>query len=193
MYPKKVYVGLGGNIGDSYSILNQALQKIAELPSIDDLKISRFFSTTPVSSIPQKSYVNAVCSFNTIFSARTLLLHLQRIEIEIGKEKKLKEAPRTIDLDILFFGTEQYDEPDLQIPHPRWSERLFVVTPLADLIDDIYYPKINQDQLQHLNLKDYLKNFPNIHQETVTPISEILRNLCIQYDLKNSLLVKANP
>lgn len=192
MYLPQVYVGLGGNIGDSCTILGQAIEKIALLENVYNLKVSRFFCTTPVSSIPQESYVNAVCSFNTNYSARDLLKELQHIEKILGKKEKRKEAPRIIDLDILFYGVEIYQELELEIPHPRWSERLFVVAPLADLEEHLLIPDLKKpNSIVLFDVRKYLQNFPNIHDETVTPIPE--RNLCIQCNSKNSALASGNP
>lgn len=193
MYLPDVYVGLGGNIGDSCAILLKAIQEIAELPGVSDLAVSRFYCTTPVSSIPQDPYINAVCRFKTNFTAKEVLHQLQAIEKALGKKEKLKEAPRIIDLDILFFGLEVHDEADLQIPHPRWSERLFVIAPLADLTSCLWVPNGNHPgEKTRVDLQKYLQQFPNIHQETVYPISEILRKLCKTYDLKNSQLARAS-
>lgn len=176
MYLQEVYVGLGGNMGDSCAILNAALEKIAALPAIYDLTISRFYRTTPVSPIPQPLYINAVCRFKTSFTARELLRQLQDIEKSLGKMEKIKSAPRIIDLDILFYGIETYNEPDLQIPHPRWSERLFVVAPLADLVTHLNIPDPKNPKLiVQFDMRKYLQDFPNIHQEKIVEIS---RNLC---------------
>lgn len=190
----EVYVGLGGNIGDSCTILKQAVQHLALLPSIEDLEVSRYYSTTPVSSIPQAPYVNAVCRFKTKLTPRELLFQLQKIETNLGKKEKRKEAPRIIDLDILFYGQEVCNDWDLKIPHPHWKERLFVLAPLADLVSHLMIPDSSTcPRLKLFDVKEYLQAFPNIHQEKVTPLSEIIRSLCIQYNSENSLLVKNNP
>lgn len=189
MYLPEVYVGLGGNIGDSCTILEWAIEKIALLPGVYNITVSRFYYTTPVSSIPQDPYINAVCYFKTSDSAHTLLKQLQDIEKSLGKVEKLKEAPRIIDIDILFYGVETFNEVDLQIPHPRWSERLFVVAPLADLTAHVFIPDAkNPKTIAHFDVRKYLQNFPNIHQEVVTP----MRNLCRQYDSKNSPLARVS-
>ena len=107
-----VYVGLGGNMGDRLETIHLALQKISLLPQVYELWISRFYYTTPVSSIPQESYVNAVCCFKTYLTLRELQAELQKIEKELGKKEKQKDAPRVIDLDILFYGTIICKEPE---------------------------------------------------------------------------------
>lgn len=135
-----VYLGLGGNIGDTSSIFNHTLSLISDLPGVKNLEASSFYKTAPVSDIPQPDYLNAVCRFKTRLNARQLLGLLQTIEKSQGKFPKPKNVPRIIDIDILFFGTESHASPDLEIPHPRWSERLFVVVPLLDLTSSIAIP-----------------------------------------------------
>lgn len=173
MYLTEVYIGLGGNIGDSYAILNKAIEKIASIQGIYNVNVSRFYRATPVSSIPQDPFVNAVCHFKTSFSARELLEQLQQVEKSLGKMEKQKDAPRIIDVDILFFGSETYEEADLKIPHPHWHERLFVIAPLADLTPDLYVPNPkNPKSIIHFDVRKYLEEFPNIHHEIVTPITK---------------------
>lgn len=170
MYLPEVYVGLGGNIGDSFSILCKAIEEIANLPLVYDLSTSQFYRTSPVSLIPQDPYINAVCRFKTHFTIRELFKHLQNIEYNLGKKKKLKDAPRIIDLDILFFGKDTCEEPDLQIPHPRWSERLFVLIPLANLVTNLSIPDPkNPCKVIQFDVQKYLEDFPNVNQEVVTP------------------------
>jgi len=174
---EEVYVGLGGNIGDSVGILQHALDKMASLPGIYDLKASSFYVTTPVSEIPQRYYVNAVCRFSTKLAAHDLLKQLQQIEIALSKTPKAKNAPRIIDLDILLFRSEIHKTPDLEIPHPRWKERLFVLKPLAELVDKLPVP--NTAGICHCSIQELLKSFPNIHEETVLLLNENnLATLC---------------
>lgn len=135
-----VYLGLGGNIGDSLAVLTNTLSLISHLPGVTDLEVSSFYKTAPVSDIPQPDYLNAVCRFKTDLNARQLLGPLQAIEKSQGKFPKPKNVPRILDIDILFFGTESHAAPDLEIPHPRWQERLFVVIPLLDLTTTITIP-----------------------------------------------------
>lgn len=162
---KEVFVALGGNIGDVPSVLKSALKKLKALPEICDLKTSRFYKTTPVSDLPQEPYVNAVCSFNTTFSACELLAVLQKIERDFGKTAKPKNHPRKIDLDILFYSHEKINTPDLEIPHPRWKERLFVLVPLSDLVEQIDVPEA--EGVVRQDLSALLKDFVNIYNETV--------------------------
>lgn len=156
----EVFVALGGNIGDPPVILRKALGLIENLPKVANLRISRFYTTTPVDVETQDDFTNAVCSFETTYTARELLLHLQEIEKRLGKIPKARNSSRMIDLDILFFGQEVCKDVDLEIPHPRWMERLFVLVPLADLT---LYPKLPGNI--ELDLLRWIKEFPNIHKE----------------------------
>lgn len=159
---RQVYLGLGGNERESLTLIREALKQIERLDGVYALRYSRFYRTRPVSPIPQEKYINAVCCLKTAMDAHTLLAHLQKIECALGKVSKPKEAPRPIDIDILFYGHEAINDDQLTVPHPRWQERLFVLAPLTDLTTEISLP--NQKKC---NLIDYLQQFPNPHQETV--------------------------
>ena len=169
-----VYVALGSNLGDSKALITQALQSIKALTEVSDLASSRLYVTTPVSAIQQNNYLNAVCRFTTSLSAKELLIHLQQIEIVLGKTTAIeKNSPRYIDLDILLFGTETHHEEGLEIPHPRWSQRLFVLIPLLDLATELQIPDpTSPSQVQHMNLPSYLQTFKNINHETVSLLNQ---------------------
>jgi len=169
---KKAFIGLGGNIGDSYAVLKHALRLIEEFPGISHLKSSAFYATTPVGPILQKNFINAVCSVQTSLSANQLLLALQEIEKFLGKIEKPKNAPRVIDLDLLLFDMERHSSPHLEVPHPRWKERLFVLIPLTDLESEILVPAEDDQSPIRLNLHRLLQEFPNIHHETVLQVQE---------------------
>jgi 2-amino-4-hydroxy-6-hydroxymethyldihydropteridine diphosphokinase len=157
----EAYIGMGGNIGDTSTIFKKVFKRLNEIPSISSITPSRYYVTTPVSSINQNLYLNAVCRIQTSLSAEKLLVELQRIETLLGKIAKPKEYPRIIDLDILFFGQETHDKPDLIIPHPKWQERLFVLIPLADLTTSIMF----QDRC--INISGLIDNLRNKHNERV--------------------------
>lgn len=166
-----VYIGLGGNIGDTLSTILLALKKIEQLPKVYNLRASRIYRTTPVSNIPQDPYLNAVCCFQTTFSANELMQQLQLIEASIGKKPKAKNEPRIIDLDILLFGLEQHNNQDLIIPHPHWQERLFVLKPLSDLVTEIEVPDTySPGGIRIIDVQDLLANFPNNNNELVVEI-----------------------
>ncbi len=164
----RVFVGLGGNIGDSVRVLNHTLEEMDKIDAVHDLKASDFYQTTSVGPIPQDDYVNAVCTFKTSLGQKELFCELQRIEKKFGKTPKPKDSPRVLDLDLLFFGIEAYNDEELQIPHSQWEERMFVVIPLADLVTEITVPDSSgEGEFRQINLKEMLRDFPNIHNETV--------------------------
>lgn len=137
MNPILVYVGLGGNVGNSAQILQTALNQIAAISGVQDLQTSKFYQTTPVSDIPQRDFLNAVCRFKTILEPELLLRQLQTIEKGLGKIPKAQNEPRPIDLDILFYGNKKFKSTHLKIPHPAWKNRLFVLIPLSELVSMI--------------------------------------------------------
>ncbi len=156
-----VYLGLGSNIGDSFSILKNALGEIGAIPGVSRLECSSIYETTPVSDIPQGNFLNCVCRLKTTLDPRVFFSMTEQIEKNLGKIPKNKNAPRMLDIDILFFGNEPYQDEVLTIPHPRWKERLFVLIPLLDLTDNI----------DNINLRDYTNNFSNVNNEQVVNLS----------------------
>jgi len=169
-----VYIGLGGNIGNTSSILRSAIRSLATLPEVADLKLSHFYKTSPISDLEQSPYVNAVCKFKTTLSASHLLEKLQQIEKEHGKCPKPKNAPRTLDLDILFYGSEYHDTVELEIPHPRWRERLFVLIPLADLCSSLIIPHPqNSQQKQRVDVRELIHTFSHPVFQSVSRLDEI--------------------
>lgn len=152
------YIGLGGNFPQTFTAMRQAVQKLMGTSGILHLTSSLLYRTHPVSSVPQPPYLNAACRFSCQLSWKELWKRLQEIEIELGKEKKPKTAPRLIDLDLLFFGDMVYHSSALTLPHPKWHERLFVLAPLADVTDTAPLG---------INVKKLLENFSNPHHEQV--------------------------
>jgi 2-amino-4-hydroxy-6-hydroxymethyldihydropteridine diphosphokinase len=138
---KTVFVAFGANLGDPPKTFQMAMEFIASHPEIHHLRHSTAHWTEPVDSIPESPiFLNAVCQFETTLSAKELAAFLQKIEKDLGKTPKPKEIPRKIDLDLLFYGTETIQERDLEVPHPRWRGRLFVLKPLAELVTRLPVP-----------------------------------------------------
>ena len=166
----RVFVALGSNMGEKRATLRQALAEIAQLEQVFDLTCSSFYQTSPVSHIPQPDYLNAVCSFLTSLTPKHIHRSLQKIEAKLGKKPKPKEAPRIVDLDLLFFGTEFYRDEQLEIPHPRWKERKFVLVPLAELVEELVIPDPKGNRL--INIKKMIELLPN--NETISKVDEPL-------------------
>jgi len=134
---KEVFLGLGGNIGAVTETLQKAEALIRALPHTQQVRFSRLYRTSPVSDILQNDYINCVCQLFTPLEPKNLLRALQKIETQLGKVKKEKNAPRILDIDILLFGDEVMSHEELELPHPRWWDRLFVLIPLAELMGTV--------------------------------------------------------
>jgi len=126
------YVGLGANLGDAALTLNQALAELAALPGVSACQAAPFYRTAPVQA-KGPDYVNTVARVQTMLSPWQLLDALQAIERRHGRERPYRNAPRTLDLDLLLYGDETVNDERLVVPHPRMHERAFVLAPLADL------------------------------------------------------------
>jgi 2-amino-4-hydroxy-6-hydroxymethyldihydropteridine diphosphokinase len=132
----KAYIGLGSNVGNPLAQLQSACQALQATPEIHGFRCSRFYASAPWQA-SGPDYVNAVAQFNTVFTAPELLSHLQGIEQAAGRQRPYHHAPRTLDLDLIFYGHSTIASPSLVVPHPRWSERAFVLKPLAELAPEL--------------------------------------------------------
>jgi len=130
-----VFIGLGANLGDREATLRAALAAIGRLPGTQLLRVSPLYGSAPVDA-GGPDYLNAVAEATTTLAPEALLQALQSIEQAAGRERPYRNAPRTLDLDILWFGDCVMDTPALTVPHPRMAERAFVLRPLADLVPD---------------------------------------------------------
>ena len=129
------YVGLGSNLGDREATIRAA---VAALPGV--LAVSELRETAPVGFTEQPAFLNGAVALETDLSARELLERLVAVERELGRERRERWGPRTIDLDLLLFGAETVDEPGLTVPHPRLHERRFALEPLAELDPELVVP-----------------------------------------------------
>jgi 2-amino-4-hydroxy-6-hydroxymethyldihydropteridine diphosphokinase len=130
---RRAYFGIGSNLGDRLAYLQLAVDELATAEGIDIVAISSVYETAPVGGPEQPDYLNAVVAVDTARSARELLTLAQSIEAAAERVRTVRWGARTLDVDVLLVGDEQVDEPDLVVPHPRMTERAFVVVPLADL------------------------------------------------------------
>jgi 2-amino-4-hydroxy-6-hydroxymethyldihydropteridine diphosphokinase len=126
------YVGLGANLGDARGALDDALRRLGGLPGTRLMARSSVYRTAPVDS-SGPDYLNAVAELSTRLSAHDLLAELQAIELAHGRERPYRNAPRTLDLDLLLYGDTTISTPQLSVPHPRLHERAFVLAPLAEV------------------------------------------------------------
>ena len=134
----RVYLALGANIGDRQSKLLQALQLIRAQANIE--VVSSCYETKPVGYSAQPDFLNMACLVTTDLSPQDLLFFLKQIERQMGRQTSFRNAPRPIDIDILFYDDVILDSVELTIPHPRISERAFVLVPLIEIAPEVIHP-----------------------------------------------------
>jgi len=137
----RVYLGLGANLGDRQANILQALQYVQARATIT--QVSSFYETEPVGYLDQPRFLNAVCALETELSPRDLLHLLKWIEKRMGRLESFRNAPRPIDMDILFYDDLVLESADLNIPHPRLHDRAFVLAPLVEIAPDLVHPVLN--------------------------------------------------
>ena len=138
--PEAVFLSLGSNLGDRQENLRTA---IAALPGagVDVKRASSIYETEPVDLLEQPWFLNCVVQGETTVAAVELLRALREIERRMGSKKLIARGPRLIDIDILLYGQQTIDAPELQVPHPRMHLRRFVLIPLAALVPDVKHPQ----------------------------------------------------
>ncbi len=134
-----VYIALGTNVGEREENLRAALQHLPDV-GVHILRVSSVYETEPVDFLDQDWFLNTVLEAQTELDALDLLRALRVIEARMGSRKAFAKGPRLIDLDILLYGTETIDTPELQVPHPRMLERRFVLAPLAEIAPNLRHP-----------------------------------------------------
>ena len=139
------YIGIGANLGDALANVGDALVRLAALPATQLVASSSRYRTAPIDSSGD-DYINAVACIDTALGAHELLAALQAIELAHGRERPYRNAPRTLDLDVLLYGDQVIDTPGLQVPHPRMLERAFVLVPLLEIAPDANVPGFGRAQ-----------------------------------------------
>ena len=128
----QAYIGLGANLGDPHAALREAVRALAALPDSALQACSSLYRTAPIDATGP-DYLNAVVRLEPRLAPHALLAALQRIEQVHGRQRPYRNAPRTLDLDLLLYGDQVIDTPTLTVPHPRLHERAFVLRPLAEI------------------------------------------------------------
>jgi 2-amino-4-hydroxy-6-hydroxymethyldihydropteridine diphosphokinase len=131
----RAFLGVGSNLGDRLATLQSAADLLNATPGIRVVRSSRVYETAPVGP-PQPDYLNAVLEVDTDLDPHALLRECLDVERRLGRERRERWGPRTIDVDVLTYSDSSIDEPGLRVPHPRMHERAFVLAPLLELDDD---------------------------------------------------------
>ncbi len=161
---KTAYIGIGTNMGDRMANLREALERLRKSPDCRVRMISKVYETAPIGYTEQDSFLNIALELETEFSPEELLAFTASIETEMGRKRLIHWGPRVIDLDILIFQGVRMDTEKLSIPHPRITERAFVMVPLLEIGPEL--------ELEGTKLKQYLEKIEdqkiNIWPETLS-------------------------
>lgn len=144
----RAYIGLGANLGDARETIEHAIEALRQTQGIESIKVAPFYGSDPVDATGP-TFINTVVEVETTLEPFACLEVLQSIENAHGRERPFHNAPRTLDLDLLWYEGVTLDTPRLTLPHPRMHQRAFVLKPLRDLIEDL--------PLQHGSLDALLK------------------------------------
>ena len=133
-----VYLGLGSNMGERQENLDKAVDFLSQRLQV--AKVSSVYDTAPVGDIEQPRFLNLVCQAYTRLAPKELLVVVKGVESKLGRKPGKPDAPRPMDIDILFYGDKVIKTPELIIPHPRLAERAFVLIPLNEIAPDLVHP-----------------------------------------------------
>jgi 2-amino-4-hydroxy-6-hydroxymethyldihydropteridine diphosphokinase len=147
---ERVFVGLGANLGDARATLAAAVEALGRLPGTRCVARSSLYRSAPVDA-DGPDYVNAVVELRTTLAPQALLEGLQRLEAQFGRERPYRHAPRTLDLDLLLYGSRRLSTPTLVLPHPRLHERAFVIEPLAEIAPALAPPRVGGQRIERID------------------------------------------
>ncbi len=146
---KLVYLGLGSNIGNREAQIDSALEAL-NTPDLRLLRRSSLYETEPIGFRDQGWFLNMVAEFETDLFPKQLLHRMQKVEMSMGRVRTVRNGPRTIDIDVLLFGSAVINTQELEVPHPRYRERRFTLAPLAELNPNLRDPVTHQSMAEML-------------------------------------------
>ncbi|MDP1733834.1 MAG: 2-amino-4-hydroxy-6-hydroxymethyldihydropteridine diphosphokinase [Sulfuritalea sp.] len=159
---RRCFIALGANLGDPVATVKAAILALRELPQTEFIAASSLYRTAPVGLKHQPDFINAVVELIAVSPAPTFLDTLFAIEARFGRQRSVKNAPRTLDLDLLLYGDVLCDDPQLTLPHPRMHQRAFVLAPLAEIAPRLIIPG-------HGNVGDLLQRCTGQEIERLLP------------------------
>jgi 2-amino-4-hydroxy-6-hydroxymethyldihydropteridine diphosphokinase len=136
----RAFIGLGSNLGDRERAIRLAIEQLRTIPGTKVVGVSSLYDSDAAGDPTAPDYLNAVAELDTDRAPRPLLWHLLLIEARMGRTRRVRNAPRPIDLDLLLHDQRIINEPDFVLPHPRLTERPFVLVPLEELDPDLIHP-----------------------------------------------------
>ncbi len=149
-FPEDAFVGFGSNLGNSLEICTEAIRVLSRTSGVSLQKVSSFYGTEPVGCRDQGWFINGVLEIQTTLAPHALLARLLRIENLFGRERGQRWGPRTLDLDLLFYGDVILQSPALTLPHPAICHRRFVLEPLAEIHPEKIHPLFSKSVFQLL-------------------------------------------
>jgi len=138
------YIALGANLGDSQQTVEAAIEALAKLKASKFQAVSSLYCSKPLGLFNQPDFINAVAAVDTELAPLEMLFELFKIEAIFGRQREIKNAPRTLDLDLLLHGDCRMDTSDLTLPHPRMHLRAFVLLPLQEIAPEITIPGLGK-------------------------------------------------
>ena len=138
--PVRAFIGLGGNLDNPAARIRRAFAALGQLPGTRLVAHSSLYRTAPVGYLDQPDFINAVALLETSIAPLPLLDAMLHLELDAGRERSFRNAPRTLDLDLLLYGQQTLTDSRLILPHPRMANRAFVLIPLAEIANDLDIP-----------------------------------------------------
>lgn len=160
-----VFLSLGSNMGDRLGYIKGAIEALRHKSQV--MTVSPIYETSPYGNVEQGNFLNCVAYIKTVFSPFTLLEYIHKIEKALGRKRRIKWGPRTIDIDIVFYDKIILNTLELTIPHPDMQNRLFVLKPLADIAPQQYHPVLKKSVKDLLESLHFDKDICKLYEKSL--------------------------